>query len=96
LGHLYELVKIGKNPLKSSNYWFGAKVWLRENDEKIEKVGLLRKGQIACIKDDVLFPHIAFDDSFKFLEDNKPQTLIAKACRGKAVNYSKTFGTVTT
>ena len=90
LGKLYRPEKIDGKILSEHDFWFNALVWIREQDEDLGEIGMLRAGDIAAIIKGKLYPSVNFDDNFKFLEVSKT-ILEANICRQKSISYTKQF-----
>lgn len=90
-GILYRCEKIGKRKLAEQDFWHGAFVWIREQQEDISNVGKLPANGLAAVIQEKLFPVVAFDNTYKFLEAPKGTTVTANICRHRPINYLKTF-----
>ncbi len=69
-GVLYRCTKYQSKQLNNNDFWCDALVWVQENEEILSPkgAGILRKGAIVTIVNEVLYPSVRFDGEFKFLE----------------------------
>lgn len=86
---LYQVVKCTDKLLQDGDYWRGALVWKRDNEENIEGIGLMAPG-FTGVLNGILYPRIRFDSSFKFMEI-LTRDVEATRCRTKLIKYVKNF-----